>query len=166
MIFQEAKRKSQPKKEYPSGGNIGIVKSDDSKEKITDRRGNIKNVGVIGTAEINSYFELNNGTKIKVSEIAEDLYRMTEPKKLEGMSALEIDKMGNIRTVFAGSRVHQQKKQKIRKLIRFNFPLKIGGLNYGARQRLGDNNFIIDKIFLFFFGETQSGEAENFLRPQ
>lgn len=101
---------SQPKKEYPSGGNIGIVKSDGSKEKITDRRGNIKNVGVIHSPENNSYFELNNGIKIKCSEMAENLYRMTEPKKLEGMSALEIDKMGNVRNVFAGSRVHQQKK--------------------------------------------------------
>ena len=108
-VAKRAKIESQKniKNKYPLGG---FIISDDSKEKISDRRGNIKHVGVIGTAEINSYFELNNGTKIKCSEMAENLYRMTEPKKLEGMSALEIDKMGNVRTVFAGSRVHQQKK--------------------------------------------------------
>lgn len=110
LKIQIAINKSQRKKEYPSGGNIGLVKSDGSKEKITDRRGNIKNVGVIHSPENNSYFQLNNGIKIKFSEIAEDICRMTEPKKLEGMSALEIDKIGNVRTVFAGSRIHQQKK--------------------------------------------------------
>ena len=60
---------SQPKKEYPSGGNIGLIKSDGSKEKISDRRGNIKHVGIIGTPENNSYFQLKDGSKLKVSEI-------------------------------------------------------------------------------------------------
>lgn len=64
---------SQPKKQYPSGGNIGFIKSDDSREKIRSRRETIKVFGETGAPEINSFFELKDGSKLKVDEIENKL---------------------------------------------------------------------------------------------